>query len=958
MCMANLLPTYKELLAAYSCLQQENEKLKAENKQLRHRLQELGKPSDEEKPRNVPLSSPTSQLSVEERVALFRSLFKGREDVFARRWYSKTTQKAGYQPVCLNEWRNGVCDKRRFKCAECPNRQFKALAYEDVYRHLEGKSPEGQDVIGAYAILADNTCHFLCADFDDKSCEHGYQKDVLAYVDVCKSWGAPCSIERSRSGNGAHVWIFFEQAVPAAKARKLGFALLTEAMEREKRMSFKSYDRFFPNQDTMPDGGFGNLVALPLQGQARRKGNSVFVDESFTAYPAQWTYLSSVKKVSLQTLDNLLAQHGKASDVGKLSTSSEKKPWETPKHEQLAGADFPSSLSLIRANMLYIPTKGLSAKIVNHLKRIASFRNPEFYAKQGMRLPTFNVPRIVSCYDMDDDYLALPRGCEETAIDLFKEHNVSLRIEDKANPGHPIKVQFKGTLRTEQQDAVNALLAHTCGILNGTTAFGKTVAAIGLIAERKVNTLILVHTKALLDQWKSRLEEFLYLDFAQPDDSHKRGRKKQFSPFGTLDSKGNSLHGQVDIALMQSCFDDDEVKSFVRDYGMVIVDECHHVSAVGFERIMKFVNARYVYGLTATPIRKDGHQPIIFMQCGSVRYSADAKAQMQRQTFERLLVPRFTSYRNISEEMKSYTQIVQDLAADIVRNKLILDDACRAIEDGRTPIILTTLTSHVETMAQELQQRGVTVITLVGTEKAKEKREKMLRLQSIGMSERFALVATGKYVGEGFDCPRLDTLLLALPVSWKGLVAQYAGRLHREYSGKKDVRIYDYIDLHVPLCDTMYKRRMRGYSAIGYKVLSQNPSNIIGEETNLIYNGTTYRKSFLADLQQAKRNIIITAKRVWFPQQSTLLDQLAEITARGADIVVFVKEENEHSARLTSIGARVIAKASLTVNVTVIDKTTTWYGNVPFLGYATEEDSCIRLKDASIANDIINMLAE
>ena len=688
-------PTYQELLAVYNKLLMENELLHKEIDRLLSLLNN----------KSASLTLPPTMkrhLSLEEKVDVFRNLFKGREDVFARRWCSRTSGKSGYQPVCRNEWERQLCDKKKYKCTECPNKSFKPLEYEDIYRHLEGKSPEGQDVIGAYAILADNTCKFLCADFDDKSCEHGYQKDVLAYVSVCKDWNVPCSIERSRSGNGAHVWIFFEQPLPASKARRLGNTILTEATERYGRMDFKSYDRFFPNQDRLPDGGFGNLVALPLQGKARKEGNSVFVDENFVAYENQWNYLLEIKRISEVAVNTILAKHATASELGELTTTSESKPWETPVPQKIAHNDFPANPVLIRSNMLYIPLQGFSAKAVNHLKRIASFKNPEFYARQGMRLSTYNIPRIISCANMEEDYVALPRGCEDAVIALLERNQVAYRIEDKTNHGENITVKFKGELREEQKAAIASLTAHDNGILNATTAFGKTVTAIGLIAEQKVNTLILVHTKALLEQWKSRLEEFLQIDFTEDDLPKKRGRKKAFSPFGTLDSKGNSLHGKIDIALMQSCLEDSGMKPFVRNYGMLIVDECHHVSAVNFERILKYANARYVYGLTATSIRKDGHQPIIFMQCGPIRYSADAKTQMASQTFTRLLVPRFTSYRELTDEKSTYAKMIQKMAEDENRNRLITDDVCDALEAGRSPIVLTNLTAHVETLANTL----------------------------------------------------------------------------------------------------------------------------------------------------------------------------------------------------------------------------------------------------------------
>ena len=659
-------------------------------------------PSDEKKitlpaKPSEKLSFPT--LSLDEKITLFRNLFRGREDVFARRLYSKASGKSGYQPVCLNEWNPQLCNKKRFKCTECPNRQFKAITHDDLYRHLEGKSEDGCDVMGLYVMLTDNTCHFLCVDFDDKMCEHGYQNDVCSFVEVCKEWKIPYSLERSRSGNGAHVWIFFEEPLPATKVRKLGNTLLTEAMSRDGRISFKSYDRLFPSQDRLPDGGFGNLIASPLQGRARKEGNSVFVDDSFEAFEDQWANLMGVKKVAEKLVDELLSLHVMSSEFGELSTTKELEPWEVPSPDKITSEDFPKSIKLVRSNAVYIPLSELSGKAINYIKRIASFSNPEFYARQGMRLSTYNIPRIISCADISEEYISLPRGCEEAILNTLSEKHISYQVEDRTNKGASILVQFKGELRKEQLIAIDSLVQHCTGVLNATTAFGKTVTAIGLISRLKQNTLILVHIKALLDQWKQRLEEFLYIDFTEEEQPRKRGRKRAFSPFGTLDSTGNSIHGKVDIALMQSCFDKEEVKPFVRDYGVVIVDECHHVSAVNFERIMRYANARYVYGLTATPIRKDGHQPIIFMQCGSIRYSTDAKMQIESQTFERILIPRFTSYRELLDEKKNYSQIIQRMAEDNCRNQLIVDDVRKALAENRSPIVLTNLTSHVTILA-------------------------------------------------------------------------------------------------------------------------------------------------------------------------------------------------------------------------------------------------------------------
>ena len=519
-----------------------------------------------------------SDLSLEERVNLFRSLFRGREDVFARRWESRNSGKSGYQPVCRREWQSQYCDKKKYKCAECPNREFEPLAYKHIYRHLEGRDPDCRDVVGLYAITANDGCNFLCADFDDKSCEHGYQNDVKAYIAVCRDWDIPAYTERSRSGNGAHVWIFFAEEVKARDARRLGNAILTEAMERDGRMSFKSYDRLFPNQDTMPTGGFGNLVALPLQGRARKNGNSVFVNDDFKPYADQWGFLQSVKKMTVLDLAAAISSRCAQEPMGALSKTSESTPWERPTAKSMSKAEFPTTIKLVLANDIYIPLKGLSAKSVNHLKRIAAFRNPEFYAKLGMRFPTYNIPRIISCSELTDDYLLMPRGCYEDIVQFFELHGTSVSNDDKRTNDTNINVSFNGTLRPEQGAAVEELMRHNTGVIHATTAFGKTVAGIALIARRKVNTLILVHTKALLDQWRRELEKFLVTDFQPPEQSKGRGRKKKFRQFGALCATENSLNGKIDVALIQSCFDDEaDAKMFVKDYGMVIVDECHHM---------------------------------------------------------------------------------------------------------------------------------------------------------------------------------------------------------------------------------------------------------------------------------------------------------------------------------------------------------------------------------------------
>lgn len=959
--MEDVQKKYDALIKKYNMLLAENEELKLILQQhgIAHPMSKVS----HEVAAFSSIMFPQVRFSLDEKIALFHSFFKGREDVFARRWFSKATMRGGYQPVCINEWRKGICNKKQHKCAECPSRNFAPLTDQDIYRHLEGKDDNGCDVIGLYAITFDNKCYFLCVDFDDKNCTHGYKEDVLAFVAICKSWNVPCCIERSRSGNGAHVWIFFQDPMPACKVRKFGNVILTEAMKRNERITFNSYDRFFPNQDWVSEGGFGNLIALPLQGKARKAGNSVFVDEKFLPFKDQWAYLYNVKKIDEGFVDALLTQH-RQEDFGVLATSSEATPWATPILNDATQDDFGDKLIIHKSDKVYIPLQSISGKVVNHLKRIAAFKNPEFYSKQAMRISTYNVPRIICRADFTDKDVAMPRGCEDMVIAMLTSLGVDYEFVDDTNHGQPIAVTFKGKEREEQLEAINSLMPHTNGVLSATTAFGKTVTAAALIARRKVNTLILVHSKALLLQWHERLSGFLDLDFAEPEMRPKRGRKKSFSPIGCLDSTSNTLHGIIDIALMQSCFEDGEVRPFVREYGMVIVDECHHVSSVTFENVLKHVTAHFVYGLTATPIRKDGLQPIIFMQCGPIRFSSDAKTQIEKQSFRRYLVPRFTSYRPITDDRQSFATLSTSLAESEIRNTQIIEDVLRAVALGRIPIILTSRTSHVKTLSEMLKPHIAEVIQLTGQGSAKSKRGALQKLYSLPKNIPIVIVATGKYIGEGFDFPRLDTLFLALPISWKGLVAQYAGRLHRENEGKKEVRIYDYIDIHEPVCESMYRKRLKGYAAIGYKVLSEAGRTLFdaAEEMNSssdegqIFSANTFSTPFMNDLKKSTTSVVISSPKLYHVELNVSVKILNELQSNGIKVAIFTSIETEQTTYLKNQGLFVRIVPNLSLCSCVIDKYTLWYGSVNVLGYPTEEDSIIRIADGQLANELLAVI--
>lgn len=946
-------------------LHQRVEELEAENRELRSRLRLVDREDTVSDMPEVKTGAPVDAATginryspPNEKILLFRSLFRGREDVFAKRWYSIRNGKNGYAPVCANEWKENVCIRPKGTCTQCSQRSLVPLSDQAIYEHLSGKDFYGRDVVGLYPIGDDDTCFFLAIDFDDGD----WQDNAAAVRKMCEEWTIPCAVERSRSGEGAHIWIFFSESITCAAARKLGSLLLTAAMERDEKMKLDSYDRMFPCQDTLPSGGFGNLIALPLQGQARKNGNSLFVNDIFSPYPDQWAYLAQIRKLSVQDVENLLRSHSQNSVLGELyDAGQDQKPWEKPKECKLTAMDFYGVQYITKANMLFLPQNGMSPGARNQLLRLAAFRNPDFYRSQAMRLPVYNKPRIIGTAEERDGYLALPRGCELELLELLESMVVSYEIEDKTFAGRPLQVRFQGILRSEQEPAANALLEHESGVLAATTAFGKTVIAAYLIAQRKVNTLVLVHTQALLNQWKHALTEFLCFDGTLPELPKKRGRKRKRSFVGQLGGGKSSLEGFVDIAIMQSLVFDGQVNNLVKDYGMVIVDECHHVSAVNFENVLKEVNARYVYGLTATPTRRDGHHPIIYLQCGPIRYQVDAKVQAEKRNFEHAVIPRFTAFSQPFNENRAWTitDIYRAMQQDEKRNAQITTDVVHAVSSGRTPLVLTERYDHAKLLFGLLFERTERVVLLSGHGSVKEKRETLETLAHVSPKEPLVLVATGRYVGEGFDLPRLDTLMLAMPISWKGTLAQYAGRLHREYTGKQEVLIYDYVDLRIPMLERMYQRRLTGYSAIGYSIRGDAAG---ADEGNRIFNQEDYLPIFAEDVRQAKRSVLIVSPYLQLGQVKRFLSWLPQgikVQVITGDESCF-KPETEQKVKTTITlleerGVQVQRASKQYQRCAVLDKQLLWYGGINFLGFERGSNGSMRLYSSELAEELLEM---
>nr|MDA8240766.1 DEAD/DEAH box helicase family protein [Nitrospiraceae bacterium] len=762
-------------------------RLKEENRRLRSLL---GMPEENSNPPMATILSP------EDKVTFFQSLFRGREDVYPLRWEAKTG-KSGYSPACSNEWKRPLCAKPRIRCSECENRELLPVTSEVIHAHLLGKH-----TIGVYPLLLDETCWFLAADFDKAT----WKDDVAAFLKTCEDMSVPAVLERSRSGNGGHVWIFFDSPVQAALARKLGSALLTITMERHPQLGLDSYDRFFPSQDTMPKGGFGSLIALPLQRGPRDKGHSLFLDKDFNPYPDQWAFLSGIRKMQAEEVEAIVHEaQRKGKIIGvrmSLTEDTDDDPWTLPpsgrKAEKTVEGPFPEKVGIVISNMVYIEKDGLPPGIINKLIRLAAFQNPDFYKAQAMRLSTFDKPRIISCAEDFGRHIGLPRGSLDEAIGLLKAHGIKPVISDERFSGMPITAAFKGELRYVQRTPASEILKHDIGVLSAPTAFGKTAIAAYLIAERKTNTLVLVHRRLLMDQWRERLKAFL-----------------DTASIGQIGGGRGDRTGVIDVGMIQSLNRKGIVNDILAEYGQIIVDECHHVSAFSFEQVLRQAKAKYVVGLTATPVRKDGHHPIIIMQCGPIRFRVDARRQAQERPFEHVVISRDTSFSLPPGQEEGIQSIYAAIIRDTQRNDLIFTDLLSALEEGRSPILLTERTEHVDEFAERLKGFAKNVIVLKGGTGKKQRKELTQRIASIPEGEERVLIATGRYIGEGFDDARLDTLFLAMPISWRGTLQQYAGRLHRLHDSKKVVRIYDYVDTEVPMLMRMYKKRLQGYGAIG-----------------------------------------------------------------------------------------------------------------------------------------------
>ena len=616
-----------ELEKRIHCLEKENQYLKKllTDAGISYFEQEIDGGSNEYDPNQGSRIIPREITETDAKV--FFSMFWGRTDVYSKRTIKKSTGEANYYTQCYNFWKNG-CPRitgSKIKCQDCQRQAYKELKKEQIIDHLRGNSEDATDVIGVFPLLTDDTCRFIVFDFDnhEKDAEKNdfantddlWKEEVDSLRRICDINGIDALVERSRSGRGAHLWIFFQKPIEAELARKFGNALLNKGAESVNLKSFRFYDRMLPMQNHLPAGGLGNLIALPLQGQALKEGNSAFIDEHWNAYPDQWEVLLNKKKLSKEFIEDKIQEwteensytvaDGIAVNGNDIFEDNSEKPWDRTKHFQKGDVD--GTLHIILSNGVYVNAVNLQPRIQNQIRRMAAFSNPVFYKNQAMGLSNFENYRYIYLGSDEGGFIKVPRGILENITEECEKAGIEYEIEDKRSKGHPIHVEFIGELKESQIPAVDKLLQNDNGILNAATAFGKTVVCCNVIAKRQVSTLILLQSSALMEQWQEALTKFLHIDEELPEYETPTGRKKRRkSVVGKLQGAHDSTTGIIDIAMVGSVCKNGEYHWRLKEYGLILVDECHHAASDTIVDILQEAKAKYVYGVTATPFRGDG----------------------------------------------------------------------------------------------------------------------------------------------------------------------------------------------------------------------------------------------------------------------------------------------------------------------------------------------------------------
>ena len=916
-----------------------------------------------------------SKYITEDLVNKYFAMFWGRTDVYAKRG-----TKGGYFPQCNHRWKERICPKQRgekINCEACGHREWTKLEPRKIIEHLLGSREDGADVLGIYPLLPDGTCRFLVFDFDNH--EKGAEKTDFANDDeewheevdalrrICESNGITPLVERSRSGRGAHVWIFFKKPVPASLARNFGFLLLDKGSASINLKSFHYYDRMYPSQDVA--SSIGNLIALPLQGQALKSGNSAFVDKNWNAYPDQWDILlNHTEKLSLEDIEEHMKKWQtelaeKKGIVSLEALQSRPKPWK--KKDGFVKSDVVGKMHIVLGDGIYVDTLNLMPRLQNQIRSMAAFDNPIFYKNKRLGYSNYyNFSAIYMGKDIDG-YIRIPRGLRDNLCTSCKEAGIEYEIIDHREKGRPIRVAFNGDLKTQQDLAAQRLLAFDHGVLSAATAFGKTVVCSYLIAERKVNTLILLQSKDLLEQWVDELNKFLIIDEEPPIYKTKSGReKRRNSVIGILHGNKNTLTGIIDVAMIGSIYSKGKFNELINSYGMVLMDECHHCGSNTSIEVMQKVNARYIYGVSATPKRGDHLEKIIFMLLGPIRHSYTAKERAAEQGIGHYVYPRYTRVIDTNESKTDINGAYALISMNSARNEMILEDTRACVKEGRTPVILTRYKEQAKYLYDHLQEDADNVFILYGDNSDKENREVRRRLKEVPKDQSMILVATGQKIGEGFDYPRLDTLMLAAPVSFSSRLEQYIGRLNRDYDGKTEVIVYDYVDSHIRDFDNMYAKRLRTYKRTGFQLMT---NSVLSKQTaNAIYDSGNYMDIFERDIVEAQKRILVSSPELTQDKVERFIYLVKLRQEYGVDVTVITTEPQNLSygspefcqrlmKEMQENGIHVIAKDEVIEHFAIIDDDLVWHGGMNLLGREDAWDNLMRIKSVSVAAELMEI---
>lgn len=905
----------------------------------------------------------------------FMMFCRRRKNVYDLRYTNPKTGKNGYYTQCFNRWDRGchIQKKDGVRCKDCELRAYKPVTLPLIKAHMNGTDPNGNDVVAIYPMLENNLCQLLVFDFDNHAkgaeqedyanIDDGWKEEINALRRICKNLDVDAVVERSRSGRGAHLWIFFKEMVPARLARRFGFALLEKGAESVNLKSFKYYDRMMPTQDVLPEGGLGNVIALPLQGMALKSGNSAFIDENWNAYEDQLNVLAGTRRLTRQGIEDYLSLWYSTGSTSEDNGTDA--PWD--KNSEIEAGSVKGVVRIVLADRIYIDSTGMSNKTKRQLRRMATFSNKQYFQNQAMDMPNYDESRFIYLGSDEGKYIVLPRGLREEILKKFDNAGISYKIEDKRTKGQELNISFRGELRESQIPAVETMLGNETGILHAATAFGKTVVCCDMIARRGISTLILVDRADLMNQWIKRLEEFLDIDEELPEYQTKTGRtRKRKSLIGNLQGAHDTLTGIVDVAMIRSLKKKDGFHPKLKEYAQVYFDECHHAASDSAIEVLQEINAKYVYGVTATPKRGDGKEKINEFLLGPIRYRFTAKDRAEEQNIDHLVYPRFT--RTVKPHHLSKTPYGND-AYELIRNNDVRDeqiirDVADCVQAGRTPVVLTKYVDHANKLSERLKKYADRLILLTGANGTKARRAQVKELNEVNDSDSLILVGTGSLLGEGFDFPRLDILFMATPVSGENVVEQYVGRLNRDYDGKENVIVYDYVDSHIPKFDKMYAARLKAYKKIGYELCV----NMDGEKqkANAIYDIENYAETYWKDLEEANSAVVVSSPRLNNQKVDRIINMLGKRRELGVKVTIVTWHPDAYKygkddvrmelmERLRKAGFEIRLVEETCEHYAVIDNEIVWYGSVNLLSKEDAEDNLMRVCSKDIAAELLEM---